>query len=311
MEPPENGREVRGPAQVQNAAGPGAQRRGERGGALHPEDHPVGAGRSGAQRGYGHDRPPGADLRGDHRAGDRAEHHPQPDDGACKPADHPRYPERPVCPPAEASLHLLRQQAGGEDPGAGDQLRQLGIGYPVQRDHQHDPGDYQPGVHRGVHVLHERDALDGDHRRASVLHRGDPDHQAAAAESLAEPEQQEQQLQRVPGGIHRRRTGQPAVRPAGSQHRDHEEAGHGVPAGMDAGRPHQQHGLADERDDDADRADVPVHRGRLLDGRGRDGLLRRDPGDGPVCQPVLAADHEPGEYLQLLREQHRVPGADL
>ena len=30
-----------------------------------------------------------------------------------------------------------------------------------------------------------------------------------------------------------------------------------------------------------------------------------------VCEPLLAADHEPGEHLQQLCEQHRVPGAHL
>ena len=36
-----------------------------------------------------------------------------------------------------------------------------------------------------------------------------------------------------------------------------------------------------------------------------------DPGHGPVRQPLLAADYEPGEHLQFLRQQHRLPRAHL
>ena len=39
--------------------------------------------------------------------------------------------------PAEAALQLLRQPSGGQDSGAGHQLRELGVGHAVQRHHQH------------------------------------------------------------------------------------------------------------------------------------------------------------------------------
>lgn len=44
---------------------------------------------------------------------------------------------------------------------------------------------------------------------------------------------------------------------------------------------------------------------------GRHRLLRRHPGDGAVRQPVLAAHHQPREYLQFLRQQHRLSRTDL
>lgn len=53
-----------------------------------------------------------------------------------------------------------------------------------------------------------------------------------------------------------------------------------------------------------------VHCGRLLDRRD-DGVLRRPDGHGAVCQPVLAADHQPGEHLQHVHQQHRLPRTDL
>ena len=52
---------------------------------------------------------------------------------------------------------------------------------------------------RGVHVHHGRNAGNGDYRRAADLHRDHHPDQAPAAQGVAEPEQQEQQLQRVPG----------------------------------------------------------------------------------------------------------------
>ncbi len=45
-----------------------------------------------------------------------------------------------------------------------------------------------------------------------------------------------------------------------------------------------------------------------LDGRRENGVLRRDPGHGPVREPLLAAHHQPGEHLQFLRQQHRLSG---
>ena len=79
--------------------------------------------------------------------------------------------------------------------------------------------------------------------------------------------------------------------------RHHGTAGQCLPGSMAACHQNQQHRLAFQRNHDSAGADLPLHRRRLLDGRRKDGFLRRNPGHGTVCQPLLAAHHQPGKYL--------------
>ena len=63
------------------------------------------------------------------------------------------------------------------------------------------------------------------------------------------------------------------------------------------------------RDDLADRVFACLHCGRLFPASY--GILRRVACHGHLCVPFLAADCEPGEYLQQICGCHGVPGAYL
>ena len=301
METPETGLSVHWPPPLPDDRRAGAERAGLH---LHPvyaKDHVPGAGRGGSRRGCADAGALGADLLRADRRQHRVYRHPGPGDGLRQSGDHLRHPPGSVPSFAGAALQLLRQPPGRQNSGAGHQLCELRVGYSFQRHHQQHSGDHQRGRHHRVHVLDGRDAGHGGGQRPAGVHRHRVHPEAPAAQGMAAAEQQELQLQRLSGRKYRRSEGVSALRPSGGQLLHHEAAGAGLPGRVDEGHVRFQRRVAVLGEPDADRVLPAVYRGRLLAGR-QDGLLRRDPCHGFLCEPLLAAHHQSGEHLQLFCE---------